>query len=102
MDDQDKPLKDADVAQPKVKQSPESDTERAPIDVIKYVRLVDGLKLRATAMTVDEVAALLKVSSRHVYQLVKDGKIPHFKVGSAVRFDPDDLAAWLQAAGKQE
>jgi excisionase family DNA binding protein len=72
--------------------------KRRGISTIKAVRLADALDLRATAMTVDEVAKLMNVSSRHIYQLVKDGKIPHFHVGGAVRFDPDNVKKWLVAA----
>ena len=53
------------------------------------------LDLRGTAMTVDEVATLLNVSPRHIYQLVKDGKMPHFKIGGVVRLNPDEVKAWL-------
>jgi excisionase family DNA binding protein len=48
------------------------------------------------AMTVAEVAELLSVSERQIYQMATDDEIPHFKIGSAVRFDPCLLAAWLE------
>ncbi|MFZ1009507.1 MAG: helix-turn-helix domain-containing protein [Candidatus Sulfotelmatobacter sp.] len=50
---------------------------------------------RKSAMTVEEVALLLNVSERLVYQLVSAGEIPHFRVGSAVRFEPKSLSTWL-------
>jgi len=56
---------------------------------------------RKTAMTVAEVATMLSVSQRLVYQLVSIGEIPHFKVGAAVRFDPKALASWLREKLKQ-
>lgn len=65
---------------------------------IAALKLVDTLDLRKTAMTVDEVAELVNVSSRHIYQLVKDGKIPHYHIGSALRFDPDEVKKWLVAS----
>jgi len=55
---------------------------------------------RKTAMTVEEVATLFHVSERHIYKLVQDGILPHFKVGKAVRFDPDKIADWLEAASE--
>jgi excisionase family DNA binding protein len=61
-----------------------------------------GLRGRNKAMTVEDVAALLNVSPRHVYKLVQDGILPHFKVGSSVRFDPDKMADWLDKAGAEK
>ncbi len=58
--------------------------------------LPQHLRSLGQALTVAEVAELLKVSERHVYHLVQSGVMPHFKVGSAVRFDPDTLGDWLQ------
>jgi excisionase family DNA binding protein len=48
-------------------------------------------------MTVVEVADLLQVSERHVYQLVQSGSIPHLSIGKAIRFDPDQLGDWLKS-----
>jgi excisionase family DNA binding protein len=66
----------------------------------KWGALCVGLcaQLRSTkkAMTVPELAAMLAVSERHVYALVQKGEIPSFKIGSAVRFDPEALWTWLQ------
>jgi excisionase family DNA binding protein len=56
-----------------------------------------GMRGRNTAMTVEEVAALLHVSERHIYKLVQDGILPHFRVGSSVRFDPEKMADWLES-----
>lgn len=68
----------------------------------RYYQIADALGGRRTAMTVAEVAELLQVSQRHIYQLVQDGHVPHLMIGKAIRFDPDQLGAWLkkQAQGK--
>jgi excisionase family DNA binding protein len=67
--------------------------------------LEDIIGSRKTALTVAEVAALLNVSGRLVYQLVAIGDIPHFRVGSAVRFEPKALSEWLhgklKASGRE-
>jgi excisionase family DNA binding protein len=60
------------------------------------VALIDLIETRKTALTVLEVADILSVSKRLVYQLVSVGEMPHFKVGSAVRFEPQALALWLR------
>lgn len=62
--------------------------------------LGDFLDKRGTALSVSEVAAILNISERHVYKLASASIIPSFRVGSAIRFDPSHVAAWLrQKAG---
>jgi excisionase family DNA binding protein len=52
-------------------------------------------------LTVDEVAALLKVSRSWVYEhtrkrgIPRSGRLPHIKVGKYVRFDPRAVRAFL-------
>jgi len=65
-------------------------------DQIKGLFLPTHLRGLGQALTVTQVAELLQVSERHVYHLVQSGVMPHFKVGKAVRFDPDTLGDWLQ------
>ena len=60
------------------------------------VSLEDLIESRKTALTVVEVAEILSVSKRLVYQLVSIGEMPHFKVGGAVRFEPKALPIWLR------
>lgn len=49
-------------------------------------------------MTVPEAAAFLRVGKNAVYDLVARGKIPHRRVGRAIRFSRAALLAWLGAA----
>lgn len=47
--------------------------------------------------TVDEVAAILKVRPRTVYELVKDGKIRAVKIGERqMRISEEALTAYLR------
>ena len=46
-------------------------------------------------MTREECAERLGTTERHVRQLTQDRKIPHVKVGQLVRYDPDEIDAWL-------
>jgi excisionase family DNA binding protein len=41
------------------------------------------------------VAEVLGITSRHVRRLVAERRIPFFKVGRFVRFDPGELDIWL-------
>jgi excisionase family DNA binding protein len=47
-------------------------------------------------MTVQEVAKLVRMSRQTVYNMVKSGAIPHFKVGNKVRFNRADIEALMQ------
>ncbi|MGH9634868.1 MAG: helix-turn-helix domain-containing protein [Candidatus Angelobacter sp.] len=43
-----------------------------------------------------EVAKLCRTSTMTIYRLAKQGRIPAFRIGDCVRFDPKHLAAWLR------
>lgn len=45
---------------------------------------------------VQAVAGRLGVNVRHVRRLVAERRIPYIKWGHLVRFDPEDVAAWLE------
>ena len=42
-------------------------------------------------LTVDEVAKILRVSRQTIYVLCREGKLPHFKVGTKLRFKKHDI-----------
>jgi excisionase family DNA binding protein len=44
------------------------------------------------------LAGQLSTSIRHIRRLVAEKRIPYIKVGHLIRFDPDDIGAWLNAA----
>jgi excisionase family DNA binding protein len=62
----------------------------------KTVGLADSLDRKTSALTVADVAELLNVSERQVYKLVAEHRIPCFKIGGSIRFDPFGLALWLR------
>lgn len=47
-----------------------------------------------TLLTVDELAAQLRVPTSWVYDHVRE--IPHLKLGRHVRFEQDAITAWLR------
>ena len=47
-------------------------------------------------MTVEEVAKLLRVSRQTIYNMIRAGKIPHFRVGDKVRFSRADIEAMMK------
>lgn len=46
-------------------------------------------------LNIEQVAARLGTSVRHVRRLVHERKIPYVKVGRLLRFDPDEIERWL-------
>lgn len=49
-------------------------------------------------LTVSDLAKLLAVEQGYVYRLVSERRVPYLKWGHYVRFDPKDVARWLEAA----
>jgi len=47
-------------------------------------------------LTIDQVAAHLGTSPRHIRRLIAERRVPYLKVGRLVRFDPNDVAGWLE------
>ena len=58
-------------------------------------RSVPRTNTRDALLDVDGVAQALGVTNRHVRRLVAERRIPFFKVGKFVRFDPGELNVWL-------
>ena len=59
------------------------------------MNLVEILQEKSQALTVAELAILLRISQRQLYKLAAGNRIPSFKIGASVRFDPAAVAAWL-------
>lgn len=49
-------------------------------------------------VTIDQLAERLGTSVRHVRRLVAERRVPYVTVGRLVRFDPDAVNSWLDAA----
>lgn len=47
-------------------------------------------------LTIAEVAEWLGVTVRHVRRLVHERRIPFIKWGHLLRFDPDEVEAWIR------
>lgn len=51
-----------------------------------------------TLLSIHDVERILRLTPRQISGLVKRGEIPHVVLpGDEVRFDPDDLRAWIEA-----
>ncbi len=61
---------------------------------MKVTKLIESARL----LDVVAVAAMLDVSSRHVYRLADAGHMPRpVKLGGAVRWDRDAIKDWIDA-----
>lgn len=47
-------------------------------------------------ITVEELSDLLQLSPRTIYQYTSNQTLPYVKIGSSVRFDVDDIKAWIE------
>ncbi len=47
-------------------------------------------------LTVPEVAQVLRVSRQTIYNMIRTGKLPHFRVGTKVRFNRTDIEAMMK------
>ena len=48
-----------------------------------------------SALTVDDVAEYLNLAKKTVYSMSASRRIPSFKIGAVLRFDPAVLADWI-------
>jgi excisionase family DNA binding protein len=48
-------------------------------------------------LSIDQLADHLGVTPRHVRRLIAERRVPFLRVGRFVRFDPGDIAKWLDA-----
>jgi excisionase family DNA binding protein len=48
-------------------------------------------------MDIEDVAQRLAVGVRHVRRLVTEKRIPYRKWGHLLRFEPDEIEAWIAA-----
>jgi excisionase family DNA binding protein len=60
------------------------------------VALADRIELFGSAMTAKQLSTLLAVSTIIIYKLAKANRLPSFRIGTCVRFDPKAVANWLR------
>jgi excisionase family DNA binding protein len=65
-------------------------TEKSPDD------LVSSLAESKSLITVSQLAGMLNVSNKYLYQQAKEGRLPSVRLGSLVRLEPKAVAGWLK------
>jgi excisionase family DNA binding protein len=58
--------------------------------------LADRIERMGRALTANELAEMLTVSRITIFKQAKVGRIPSFRIGTCVRFDPRSVAQWLR------
>jgi excisionase family DNA binding protein len=59
--------------------------------------LADQIEKIGRALTAEELSRLLSVSKVTIFKHAAAGRIPSFRVGTCVRFDPKAVANWLRS-----
>ena len=62
-----------------------------------FMSILEQIEQRASALKVNELAEILRVTPQHLYRLASDGLIPCFRIAGAIRFDPHDVGEWLRS-----
>ena len=58
--------------------------------------LADQIEKTGHALTANQLAGILGVSHVTIFKQAKAGRIPSFRIGTCVRFDPFCVANWLR------
>jgi excisionase family DNA binding protein len=70
---------------------------RGPLqDAPEPLSLADRIERIERALTADELASMLTVSRITIFKQAKSGRIPSFRIGTCVRFDPRAVAQCLR------
>ncbi len=56
-----------------------------------------GPTLLPQLLSMDQLAERLGVTRRHVRRLVDERRVPFLRVGRFIRFDPQQVATWLDS-----
>ncbi len=58
--------------------------------------IIDRIARIEHALTAEDLAEMLTVSRITIFKQAKAGRIPSFRIGTCVRFDPRAVANWLR------
>ena len=65
-------------------------------DTREPLSLADRIEKIGRALTAYELAEMFTVSRITIFKQAKAGRIPSFRIGTCVRFDPLSVAQWLR------
>lgn len=78
--------------------------EMAEIETLTLTKKIARVSRDRGAMTAKEVAQMLGISPKTVFKLARAGRMPSFRIGTAVRFEAMLVIDWLrqQRTGPQK
>ncbi|HVB58367.1 MAG TPA: helix-turn-helix domain-containing protein [Candidatus Acidoferrales bacterium] len=59
--------------------------------------IIEIIERKKSAWTAEKLAELLGCTPAHLYQLAKQGRMPSYRLGTMIRFDPVLTAEWLRS-----
>jgi excisionase family DNA binding protein len=68
--------------------------EQAEIETLTLTKKI--ARSAKGALTAKQLAEMLNISSKTIFKLAKAGRIPSFRIGTAVRFDARLVIDWLR------
>jgi excisionase family DNA binding protein len=68
---------------------------------LPLISLADRIEQTNHALTADELAPLLSVSRITIFKHARTRRLPSFRIGTCVRFDPSAVAEWIRSGGLQ-
>lgn len=63
--------------------------------------IVQRLNAISHAVKAPLLAEMLQLDLVTVYKMARLGELPSYRIGYSVRFDPREVAKWLQASTKE-
>lgn len=58
--------------------------------------IIETIRSQRTAWTAAQLSELLGMSQKHVLKMAKEQRMPSYRIGGSVRFDPGAVATWLE------
>lgn len=55
----------------------------------------DSLRSMKGMLTAPQLAELLGFHPKYIYEISREGHLPSYQIRGAVRFDPHEIAVWL-------
>lgn len=71
-------------------------TTYAALQKAGTLTLAERIERVGRALNAEELSGFLNVSKITIFKQAKAGRIPSFRIGTCVRFDPKAVAKWLR------
>jgi excisionase family DNA binding protein len=59
------------------------------------LNIIESISERTTALSVAELALILNISKRTIYEHIDENRLPCIRFGSTIRLCPEQTAQWI-------